>query len=155
MNTPVESLERDPPVAIASGSGLQALSLILPILKCAVCPACLSLWGTMFASARLGVFEDERAHALALLSAVIVDFAILAASMRHHGSRRPLVVCAVGAVLALGGHVAGEAVEFAGLAVLVGAGVSNFFLLRAHRHRASGCCSREVIDGRGRDSCAL
>ena len=129
------------PQVNASGTALQALSVALPIFKCAACPACLSLWGTLFAGARIGAFEDERAHALVLLLAVVVDFVVLGASLRHHGSHGPLIVCAAGAVLALGGHFVGETVEYAGLAVLMGVGVWNLRLLRAHRHRPDGCCS--------------
>ena len=146
MAMQTESLAPEQPQVNASGTALQALSVALPIFKCAACPACLSLWGTLFAGARVGVFEDERAHALVLLLAVVVDFAILGASLRHHGSRGPLIVCAAGAVLALGGHFVGEAVEYAGLAVLMGVGLWNFLLLRAHQHRPGGCCSPEAFE---------
>lgn len=41
---------------------LQFWSFALPVLKCAVCPACLSLFGGLFAGARMGLLGSESFH---------------------------------------------------------------------------------------------
>jgi uncharacterized membrane protein YeiH len=120
---------------------LRAGAIGLPILKCAVCPACLSVFGSVFAGARLGFLEEEGWHGAVILLALIADFAILGASMRHHARRGPLVVCVAGAVLAVGGHFLGEVVEYAGFALLLAAGIWNLVLLRHHQREGGACCA--------------
>jgi hypothetical protein len=118
-------------------------AVALPILKCAVCPACLSIFGSVFAGARLGFLYDEGWHATVILVALAADVAILGASMRHHSRRGPLWLCAGGAVLAVGGHFFVEVVEYLGFAVLLAAGIWNAVLLRRHRHEADSCCAHD------------
>jgi hypothetical protein len=115
-------------------------AVALPVLKCAVCPACLGLVGSLLAGARMGFLEDERVHGAVLLVALAADVAILGASLRHHGRRGPLVLCALGALLALGGHLASGFVEYAGFALLFAAGIWNLRLLRRHHHQHGGDC---------------
>lgn len=115
-------------------------AVALPVLKCAVCPACLGLVGSLLAGARLGFLEDERVHGAAILVALVADVAILGASLRHHRRAGPLVLCGLGALLAVGGHVAWEAVEYAGFALLFAAGIWNLMLLRRHHQHGGDCC---------------
>lgn len=120
---------------------LRAGALVLPVLKCAVCPACLSVWGSLLAGARLGLLKDERVHGALIVVALVVDFVILGASMRHHARRGPLWLCVVGAVMALLGHFAWEPIEYGGFAVLFATGIWNFVLLRRHHQEGGRCCA--------------
>ena len=116
-------------------------AIVLPILKCAVCPACLGIFGSLLAGARIGLLEDERIHGAIIVFALIADFGILGASIRHHGRRGPLGLCAVGAALALAGHFAWEPVEYGGFAILFATGIWNLVLLRRHHRKAGSCCA--------------
>lgn len=130
-----------PSASPAPSRSLQLWSLLLPLLKCAVCPACLSVLGGAVAGARLGILGDERLHGSLLLVALLGDVILLRAAWRHHGSRWPLLTCLVGGALALAGHVTYEAVEYAGFGLLMVAAVQNIVLLRRHRAEAGGCCA--------------
>jgi len=116
-------------------------AIVLPILKCAVCPACLGIFGSILAGARIGFLEDERIHGAIILFALIADFGILGASIRHHGRRGPIGLCIAGAMLALLGHFAWEPIEYAGFAFLFAAGIWNLVLLRRHHREAGSCCA--------------
>jgi hypothetical protein len=122
---------------------LRAGAVVLPILKCAVCPACLSIFGSVFAGARLGFVESERWHGVIILVALVADFGILWASTRHHARYGPLALCVAGAAIAVVGHLFSELVEYAGFALLLGAGLWNLALLRRHRRAAGSCCAHE------------
>jgi hypothetical protein len=134
----VELTTRQPP-----GLWLQLGSLLLPILKCALCPMCLGIIGSAVAGARFAFLADERLHGGLLLGALVADAAILARSRRHHGQWGPLVVCAVGAVLAAAGHflLTTEALELAGFAVLMVSSIWNARLLWVHRRSHPSCCA--------------
>lgn len=124
-------------------AALSFWSFLLLLLKCAVCPACLSLFGAVFAGARLGLLGDERFHGSIVAVALVADFFILRAAMRHHRNRWPLVLCVSGGTLALLGHFVAEAVEYAGFALLMLAAVQNVVLLRRHRSSGGSCCADE------------
>jgi hypothetical protein len=113
----------------------------LPILKCAVCPACLSIFGSVFAGARFGFVQTEPWHELLIFVALIADFAVLGASFRHHRRRTPLWLCAAGALLVVLGHLFAESLELLGFALLLAAGISNLILLRRHHRHAGNCCA--------------
>lgn len=123
------------------GRGLQVWSLVLPVLKCAFCPVCLSAIGGLLSGARLGVLGDERYHAWLIAVAVVADLAILRAAARHHGNSGPLWLCAAGAALAGLGHAVGEVVEMSGFVVLMAAAVWNVVLIRRHHGGESACCA--------------
>lgn len=125
------------------GLALQFWSLALPVLKCAVCPACLSLYGGLFAGARLGFVGDERFHGTVVALAVVADLFILRAAMRHHGNPWPLALCVAGGAVATVGHFTAEGVEFTGFALLMLAAVANLVLLRRHRQEGGSCCANE------------
>ena len=114
----------------------------LPILKCAVCPACLGIFASLFAGARIGFVQLERWHGILLLSALVADAIILGASARHHRRRGPLWLCAFGGLLAASGHYVVESLEYAGFALLLAAGIWNLVLLRRHHHHAGSCCAQ-------------
>ena len=122
---------------------LQAGGFVLPFVKCAVCPVCLSLFGGVFAGARLGLLGDERLHILVITAAVILDLVILKAAARHHKSSLPAWLCGAGGLIALMGHVTVERLEYVGFVLLIVAAVTNLVLLRRHRKYGGPCCAHE------------
>jgi hypothetical protein len=133
--------------AVSSASpsrSLQVWSFLLPALKCALCPACLSIFGSLFAGARMGFVVDESLHGGIILVALVADFFILRAAMKHHRSRWPASLCAAGALLAVAGHFTNEAVEFAGFVLLMIAAILNLTLLRQHRKHGGACCVHDA-----------
>jgi hypothetical protein len=123
---------------------VQFWSFALPVLKCAVCPACLSIFGGLFAGARMGFLGDERLHGSIIAIALVADFFILRAAMRHHKNRWPLGLCLGGGAVAILGHFTAEVVEFVGFALLMLAAIHNVVLLRRHRREGGSCCAHEV-----------
>lgn len=123
---------------------VQFWSFALPVLKCAVCPACLSIFGGLFAGARLGFLGDERFHGSIIAIALVADFFILRAAMRHHKNRWPLGLCLGGGVVAIVGHFTAETVEFIGFGLLMLAAIHNVVLLRRHHREDGSCCAHEI-----------
>jgi hypothetical protein len=119
---------------------LRVGAILLPIVKCAVCPACLSIFGSLFAGARFGFVQLEPWHEAVILIALIADFAVLGASFRHHRRHSALWLCAGGAALIVLGHLFAESLESLGFALLLVAGVWNVILLRWHHRRTGNCC---------------
>lgn len=132
------------PTITEPSRAVQFWSFALPILKCAICPACLSVFGGLFAGVRMGFLGDERFHGGIIAFALVADFFILRAAMRHHQSRIPLGLCLAGGVVALVGHFTSEAVEFTGFGFLMLAAVQNVVLLRRHRRESGSCCSHDA-----------
>jgi|SRR5688572_20770816 hypothetical protein len=130
--------------AATASPALQLWSLLLPVLKCAVCPACLSLFGGLFAGARIGFLGSERFHGALLAVALLADLFILRAAAKHHRNRWPLVLCIVGGAVAVAGHFVAEEMEYAGFALLMAAAIQNVVLLRRHRHQGGACCEHDA-----------
>ncbi|MDD9944659.1 MAG: hypothetical protein OXU20_26675 [Myxococcales bacterium] len=120
---------------------VQFWSFVLPVLKCAICPACLSVFGGLFAGARMGFLGDERVHGSLIAFALVADLVILQAAIRHHGNRWPLGLCVAGGAIAVLGHVTAEALELAGFGLLILAAVQNVVLLRRHKRAGGNCCA--------------
>lgn len=133
------------PTSTGASRAVQFWSFALPVLKCAVCPACLSVFGGLFAGVRMGFLGDERFHGGVIVFALVADFFILRAAMRHHKSRIPLGLCLAGGVVAAVGHFTSETVEFAGFGLLMLAAVRNVVLLRRHKREAGSCCSHDTM----------
>lgn len=112
-------------------SGAPSLwSVILPLVACAFCPACLAVWAPVLTSLGLGFSLPESAHLAALL--LIVPLSVGPAGVRAYRSRawRPLVFTGGGALSLIAGHVLDTWVlELLGAAGLVLGGVLQ--------HRAS------------------
>lgn len=130
-------------------SAIQFWSLALPVLKCAVCPACLSLFGGLVAGARMGFLADEHVHGSIMAAALVADFFILRTALRHHNNRWPMALCIAGAMTAVVGHVTSETVEFAGFGLLFLAAIQNVVLLRRHRRDGGSCCAHDGVIQRG------
>lgn len=119
---------------------LQVWSLVLPVLKCAVCPACLSLYGGLFAGARLGAAGAGVLPLWLFGAALLADVVILGLAWRHHRQVGPLALCVGGAVLVSFAHLTErEALEFVGLFALVATSLWNWAILRSH-HRSGAAC---------------
>lgn len=128
------------PVARPSRS-LQLASLVLPLVKCALCPLCLGLLGPAVAGTGLGFLEDERWHGAAFVLAAVGAGVILGLARRHHRQPGPLALGALAVLVALAGHLSELGpLEVAGYAALMAAGLWNVVLLRRHRARGDACC---------------
>ncbi len=125
-------------IAVRNSRALQMWSLLLPILKCALCPVCLGLYSGLFAGARVAFLGNESVHGALFATVVVVDVVVLWAAAKHHQRVAPLVVCVVGAGIALLGHWLAEIVEYVGFGLLLFAALWNVRLMRrAHRN---DCC---------------
>ena len=121
---------------------LQWWSFILPVLKCALCPACLSLFGGVFAGARLGFLGDERLHEVVIGAALVADVLILGAAFRHHRFPWPLAACGLGALLIVAGHLTHVSpIEVSGFIVLIVAAFWNWRVLRKHHREHTSTCT--------------
>lgn len=139
----------------APSRSLQVLSIALPVLKCAVCPACLSIFGGLFAGARMGMLGDERIHGWVIALALTADVFILWSAIRHHRNRWPLGLCFAGAMLAVSGHFIAESLEFAGFGLLMIASLQNAWLIRRHRHIEGSCCCGKNASNRAHHAVVL
>lgn len=112
-------------------------SAVLPVLACAVCPACLATYTKVLSSLGVGFGLSDVAHMLLLLVAVTTSIAI--SSWRSWRTRRawPVVVACIGATLVLVGHAVDVHIaEWGGVLVLVIGGVTEHLRLR-HRRRSA------------------
>jgi hypothetical protein len=121
---------------------LSVAATIAPFAQCAVCPACLAVFGSLVAGARLGLLVDERLHGMLIVCAIVLDTAILTLSKRHYRQFQPLALCVAGALLSLLAHFVWSSLllEYTGFGLLMAASLWNVALLRAHRHAADSCC---------------
>lgn len=105
--------------------------------------------GGVFAGARMGFVGDERFHGALIAVALVADFFILRAALRHHHNRWPLWLCVLGGGLAVIGHLTSEAIELTGFALLMAAALVNMVLMRRHRHEGGACCAHEAHEAHG------
>lgn len=116
--------------------------MLLPLLKCAICPACLSLYGGLFASARLGAAGFGHLPAWLLGVALVADVVILYLAFRHHRKPGPIMVCLGAGLLVIMGHVAAdEVLELAGFVALIATAFWNWWLLRKHHRAPESTCN--------------
>ncbi|MDP3505592.1 MAG: MerC domain-containing protein [Myxococcales bacterium] len=104
---------------------------MLPLLACAVCPACLSAYAKVLSAFGVGLFLSETQHAI--IMAVAVTSSILVSAWRsvRSGRRWPLAVSLSGSVLIVLGHLLElAAVEWLGVVVLLVGGLVEMPLLR-------------------------
>lgn len=114
----------------AAGAGSPWAS-VLPVLACAVCPACLSAYAKVLSAFGVGLFLSERQHAVIL--SVAVACSLVVSGARSVKSRRwwPLSTSLAGSVLVVAGHV-GEwpGLEWAGVVTLLVGGLAEMPLVR-------------------------
>jgi hypothetical protein len=112
-------------------------SAILPVLACAVCPACLTTYAKLFSVLGIGFGLTELQHLVLLVVAISASIGVSA--WRSWRTRRlwPIAIALTGSALVATGHFAGDlhAVEWAGVLLLLVGGLIEHFRLR--RQRAS------------------
>jgi len=112
---------------------------MLPLLACAVCPACLSAYAKVFSAFGVGLFLSETQHAI--IMAVAVSSSILVSAWRsvRSGRRWPLAVSLTGSVLIVSGHLLEVTpLEWFGVLVLLVGGLVEMPLLRRLFRRSRG-----------------
>ena len=118
-------------------SKLGGWSLLLPLLACAICPACLATYAKLLSVLGVGVGMTESQHLLVLSTAVLVS--IVVSALRSWRSKRwwPIAFALAGAVLIVIGHAARSLheLEWAGVLMLLVGGLREHFKLRAHAAR--------------------
>lgn len=123
------------PRANAPNAGMW--STILPVLACAVCPACLTTYAKLFSVLGVGLGLSELHHLVLLVIAISTSIGVSA--WRSWRTRRawPIAIALTGSALVATGHLAGDlhVVEWAGVLVLLVGGLTEHFRLR--RQRAS------------------
>jgi hypothetical protein len=109
-----------------------AWGALLPVLACAVCPACLSTYAKLFSIAGVGFGLSELHHDILLAVAITTSVALSA--WRSWRTRRawPIGVALAGSTLVLCGHMFGEVawLEWAGVLTLLVGGLTEHFRLR-------------------------
>ncbi|MBC7170846.1 MAG: hypothetical protein H5U40_00375 [Polyangiaceae bacterium] len=114
----------------APNTGLWAA--VLPVLACAVCPACLTTYAKLFSVLGVGFGLSEFHHLVLLVVAISASIGVSA--WRSWGTRRvwPISVALTGSALVATGHLAGDlhAVEWAGVLTLLAGGLTEHFRLR-------------------------
>jgi hypothetical protein len=109
---------------------------ILPVVACALCPACVSTYAKIFATIGVAAALSKRQHLALLVFAVVMSVGISA--YRSWRSRRawPVVVALAGCTLLSAGHlIEANALEWCGIAILV---VGGMLEQRAARRVARG-----------------
>jgi len=121
-----------PAHTVSAGGSSGLWSLALPILACALCPACLATYAKLFSVLGVGVGLEEAHHEVILAAAIAVS--VVLSAWRSLRSRRvwPLGVARSWATLIGAGHLAGEdaALEWLGMLALLAGGLSEHFRLR-------------------------
>lgn len=112
-------------------------SAILPVLACAVCPACLSTYAKLFSVLGVGFGLSEFHHHVLLVVAISASIGLSA--WRSWRTRRawPIGIALTGSALVATGHFAGDlhAIEWTGVLLLLAGGLTEHFRLR--RQQAS------------------
>jgi hypothetical protein len=118
------------PKATHSSAGIW--TALLPVLACAICPACLTTYAKLFSVLGIGVGLSEFHHLVLLVIAIGASISVSA--WRSWRTRRgwPIGVALVGSALVATGHFAGDlqGVEWAGVIVLLVGGLTEHFRLR-------------------------
>lgn len=115
------------------GSSTERWGVLLPVLACAVCPACLTTYAKVFSVLGVGASLSDAQHTALLIVAVGASVGL--SGLRTWRSRRvwPVATAGVGAGLVLSGHLAPSlhVLEWVGVLVLLVGGLREHFRLTA------------------------
>jgi hypothetical protein len=105
---------------------------LLPVLACAVCPACLATYTKVLSLVGVSFGFDEALHDVLMAGALTVSVGVSAWRSWRTGRAWPLLLALGGSALVAGGHLLGElhVLEWAGVLVLLIGGLSEHFRLR-------------------------
>jgi hypothetical protein len=109
----------------------------LPVLACAVCPACVTTYAKVLSLFGVGFGLSEAHHLLMLAAAVLISVSVSGWRTWRSGRAWPLATALTGASLIAVGHLAHEIhfLEWAGVLVLLGGGLFEQFRSKALRRR--------------------
>lgn len=115
-------------------------SSLLPVLACAVCPACLTTYAKLFSVVGVGFGLSELQHLVLLVFAISASVGVSAWRSWRTGRSWPIAVALTGSALVVTGHLVGHlhAVEWAGVLVLLVGGLTEHFRLRRLRSQLAG-----------------
>lgn len=117
-----------------AASGLWAT--VVPVLECAVCPACVSTYAKVFATLGVAAALSEREHLALLVFAVVTSVGVSAHRSWRLRRAWPVIVAVTGCTLLSAGHlVEANVLEWLGMAILVIGGILE---RRAARRIARG-----------------
>ena len=105
---------------------------LLPVLACAVCPACIATYAKLLSLVGVGLELSELQHAVILAFALAASLGVSAwRSIRTHRVW-PIALASLGSALVVLGHVGGDlhVVEWAGVLVLLVSGLFEHYRLR-------------------------
>jgi hypothetical protein len=132
------------PAPMADGSGkASGLAALAPLLACALCPACLSLYAKLAGVVGAGLAISEAAHAALLATAMLVS--VLVSAYRYRLTRRgwPVSLSLVGITLMTLAHILGEptSLELLGMGALAASAVVDRFGLETMLRRRTQSAS--------------
>jgi hypothetical protein len=112
-------------------------STLLPVLACAVCPACLATYTKLLSLVGVSFGFDESLHDLLMAVALTLSVGVSAWRSWRTGRAWPLLLAIGGSAFVAGGHLLGElhVLEWAGVLVLLIGGLSEHFRLRGRAAR--------------------
>jgi hypothetical protein len=97
----------------------------VPVLACAVCPACLTTYAKLFSVLGVGFGLSEFHHLMLLVVAISASIGVSAWRSWRTRRRWPIAIALTGSALVATGHFAGDLhyVEWAGVLVLLVGGL--------------------------------
>jgi hypothetical protein len=107
-------------------------SALLPVLACAVCPACLATYTKLLSLVGVSFGFDESLHDLLMAVALALSVGVSAWRSWRTGRAWPLLLAVGGSALVAVGHLLGDlhVLEWAGVLVLLAGGLSEHFRSR-------------------------
>jgi hypothetical protein len=109
--------------------------MLLPILLCAFCPACLGVWAPLLGALGWGVPWGEATHGVALGVGIAFALSLTAWRARKHRRFAPLLLTLLGSAFLVLSHVLGDwlPATVVGLGSLLGASYVERTKLRGAR----------------------
>ncbi|MEW5849242.1 MAG: hypothetical protein AB2A00_10530 [Myxococcota bacterium] len=112
------------------------LAAVLPVLGCAACPACVSLWKPVLSVLGVTAVVGEGGHDVLLLASLAIALGGGAWDLWRSGMHPPFWLTVAGAVLMLAGHALGEvpALEWLGMLTMLASIPVRMWLRPRHHH---------------------